>query len=67
MFKDDTEYIITKCLLIQDKFLFRKFELEECKTQKEKDKLLDRWALEDSADKIADAIRASNRSRGLFL
>lgn len=37
---------------------YRRNTLENCKNQAEKDKWLDRWSQEDSADKIARAVRS---------
>jgi len=53
--------------ILLDELEFRKYELEQCKTQKEKDVLLDRWQRQDSATEIANAIRSlGDRRRGLF-
>ncbi len=53
--------ISSKIQLMIDTELFRSEELKLCKTQEAKDKLLDRWSQEDSAEKIADAIRSAGR------
>ncbi len=53
--------------LEMDRMFFRKLELQECKSQKEKDILLDRWQREDSAREIADAIRSTARAHIGFL
>ena len=47
---------------------YREKTLENCKTQEEKDKWLDRWAIGDAAEKVADAVRSANRfPRSRFL
>lgn len=45
----------------------RSKQLKECKTQEERDRLQDRWAVGDAAEKIASAVRrASLRSNSFF-
>lgn len=51
--------------IMNDKLFLRKEQFSRCKTQKEKDILLDRWVIEDSAEKISSAIRSSNRPRNI--
>ena len=50
-----------------DKIYFRNIELNNCKTQEEKNILLDRWNIHDSAEMIANSIRSSNRMCPRFL
>lgn len=45
-----------RAILLQDEV--RTSILEKCKTQAQKDKWLDRWAIEDAANNIASAIRS---------
>ena len=47
--------------------IIRPAQLELCKTQEERDRLEDRWAMEDGLEDIADAIRYSGRSTSRFL
>lgn len=53
--------------LLLDRQAYRNIALESCKTQAEKDKLLDRWSIEDAAETIAHAISHQQRRRGLFV
>lgn len=48
---------------------FRYKQLSACKTQEERDKLLDRWNIADAAERIADAIKSQPRyiERSKFL
>lgn len=47
--------------------LFIREEILKDKSKEEKDKLLDRWAIEDAAKEIADAIRSTKYERPKFL
>ncbi len=53
-----------------DQMFLRDLELERCKTDEQKERLKDRWVIEDSAERIADAIHSVSRNKprlfGLF-
>lgn len=46
----------------------RTLELMACESEEARERLKDRWSQEDSAEKIADAIRSAGRNqrRGFF-
>ena len=62
------EGMLEKIKYDMDKIMIiRPAQLELCKTQEERDRLEDRWAMEDGLEDIADAIRYSERSTSRFL
>ncbi len=62
------EFFKEKVRLKYDQLFFRGEEMKLCSTDEQKERLKDRWATEDAAEVIADAITNSSRysRRGFF-
>ena len=62
----EIDIMLLQCKM-DELLFFRPLELEMCKTQEERERLKDRWAIKDAAEEISNAIRSTSYSRHKFL
>lgn len=52
----NNEMLYAEIRIMSDQLFFRQEDLKLCKTEEQRERLKDRWAIEDAADRIASAI-----------